>query len=404
MPKPRHYFDVEDVYGACSARVHDDVGGVPQREFAVEVNLLRAHLIESGQNRLLIEIQPTSGLNADQLRGLVFLVRESRQRGVSCAFCGGGREVQQTLSKFGMSKPADWFPSPVEALAAITGVPPVPPVAMPPAQYGAVPSVPYPAMPAQPYAAPPPHPYAAMPPLPYPAAPPMPGTAAVPPLPFPTPTPTPQAPAAALQVPTAASQPNPDSSVPHSQPASARTTKPRGQLLQAHELTLRGHHRQPILATPLACSHLAMQIREVSSQLHFSVWAFVFMPDHFHLLVQSQRLNYDIGDYLEAIKQGFHEPAVEILGEHAPQVLSRLRRRQGNNYVYDFWQRTSGQNRNIDFARPIRPLIDHYHQNPVRRGLVERATDWKWSSAGAFAGAPLSELQPDPVPPELLGP
>ena len=128
------------------------------------------------------------------------------------------------------------------------------------------------------------------------------------------------------------------------------------------------------------------------------------MPDHFHLLVQSKQLNYDIGEYLEAIKQAFHEKGVEVLGEHAPQVLSRLRRRVGKSYAYDFWQRTSGQNRNVEYTLPVSPLIRHLHENPVRRGLVERATDWKWSSANAYAGKPLAELQPDPVPPELLGP
>ena len=109
-----------------------------------------------------------------------------------------------------------------------------------------------------------------------------------------------------------------------------------------------------------------------------------------------------VGD--RARKAAFQEKGVDILGEDAPQVLSRLRRRQGNKFVYDFWQKTSGQNRNVEYTLPVRPLITHLHENPVRRGLVERATDWTWSSAGAYAGRPLAELRPDPVPPELLGP
>jgi putative transposase len=31
-------------------------------------------------------------------------------------------------------------------------------------------------------------------------------------------------------------------------------------------------------------------------------------------------------------------------------------------------------------------MIDYVHQNPVRRGLVKRAEDWKWSSAAFYAG------------------
>src|SRR5262249_43755699 len=96
---------------------------------------------------------------------------------------------------------------------------------------------------------------------------------------------------------------------------------PRGTFFPAHELTLRAQHRQPILVTEQLCSHLAQEIRAVSDRMNFSVWAFVFMPDHFHLLVQSKQLNYDIGEYIDSIKEAFQEQAVEILSVAEPQVL-----------------------------------------------------------------------------------
>jgi hypothetical protein len=46
----------------------------------------------------------------------------------------------------------------------------------------------------------------------------------------------------------------------------------------------------------------------------------------------------------------------------------------------------------------IRETIDDIHANPVRRGLVDRPTDWKWSSAAAHEGsspAPLNIAQLD---------
>jgi putative transposase len=43
-------------------------------------------------------------------------------------------------------------------------------------------------------------------------------------------------------------------------------------------------------------------------------------------------------------------------------------------------------------------MIDYVHQNPARRGLVERAADWRWSSAGWYEGAPRCDLIPDPIP------
>jgi putative transposase len=52
--------------------------------------------------------------------------------------------------------------------------------------------------------------------------------------------------------------------------------------------------------------------------------------------------------------------------------------------------------------------IDYIHRNPVRRGLVERAIDWQWSSARWYEGLPyepnieLPNLKP--MPAEFLVP
>jgi putative transposase len=360
MPKPLNYFDIEIHGGTVVTRVHSDLGNVPFRLLSVEINALRSYLNELGTKQLLIEIQPTSGLNAEQIRGLVFFAREFRQRGAVCAFSSGGPEVQRALSKFGLSKPTDWYPTTPEGVIALGG------------------GIGFPTMP---------------PAGPISVAPVM----SVPPV---------------LAVPLVQAFPNPAATpVPPIMPASAgrsirpgagRISSPEGRVLPAHELTLRANRRQPILESDLVCAHLAERIRAESDQFEFSVWAFVFMPDHFHLLVRSKRLNYDIGDYLAAIKQSFQERAVDLLSEHAPQVLGRLRSQQGGRTVYELWQLTTGQNRSVDFSRPLRPLVNHMHENPVRKGLVMDPLEWKWSSAGSYAGRPLKELQHDPAPPELL--
>jgi len=358
MPKPLNYFDIEIHGGVLVTRVHNNVGSVPLRLFGVEINALRSYLTELGASNLLFEIQPTSALNSEQIRGMVFFAREVRQRGGTCAFCGGGPQIQQNLSRFGFSKPTDWSPTLAEGLVATGGAAVAP------------------TMPAY---------------IPVPAVHvlPMPPGAVVPPVPA---SPTPISPAA----PTGPATARPTATAAASRPVV------RDRLLPAHELTLRANRRQPILESDQVCSHLAQRIREESERFGFAVWAFVFMPDHFHLLVHTERLNADSGAFLESIKQSFQERAIELLAEQAPQVLSRLRGQQGGRTVYELWQLTTGQNRNIDFSRPVRPLVNHLHENPVRKGLVMDPLEWKWSSAGSYAGRPLQELQHSPVPPELL--
>jgi putative transposase len=47
-------------------------------------------------------------------------------------------------------------------------------------------------------------------------------------------------------------------------------------------------------------------------------------------------------------------------------------------------------------------MIEYIHLNPVRRGLVRRAVDWKWSSANWYEGNGESPIAIDPIPPEWL--
>jgi hypothetical protein len=43
----------------------------------------------------------------------------------------------------------------------------------------------------------------------------------------------------------------------------------------------------------------------------------------------------------------------------------------------------------------------YVHLNPVRKGLVEQAADWQWSSARHYQGV-ISPVPIDPIPPAWL--
>jgi putative transposase len=75
------------------------------------------------------------------------------------------------------------------------------------------------------------------------------------------------------------------------------------------------------------------------------------------------------------------------LRRHAPAYLERLRDEQPNGDVhYRFWQRGGGYDRNVIEPATLLEMIEYMHNNPVRRGLVETAADWIWSSARFHAG------------------
>jgi putative transposase len=148
---------------------------------------------------------------------------------------------------------------------------------------------------------------------------------------------------------------------------------------------------------------LAEAIEAARSRRNFAVWAFVFMPEHVHMIVWPKCLDYRVADILSAVKEPVGRRAVNYLVEHAPHWLPRITRARGQRTERLFWQPGGGFDRNIVEPTTLITMIDYLHANPVRRGLVERASDWRWSSASWwYEEENPCDLIPDRIPPEWL--
>jgi putative transposase len=170
----------------------------------------------------------------------------------------------------------------------------------------------------------------------------------------------------------------------------------------AHELTFSCYHRFPFLSKDRTCEWLAEQLRLVCDELSFSLWAYVFRPEHVYLVVCTVMVPYDTSQFLKKLKEPVSRKAVQFLKTNAPEWLERIRLVKGTKTEHHFWQPGRGFDRNATEPKTLLAMIDYVHLNPVRRGLVERARDWKWSSAGWYEDAPLNDLRPDVIPPEWL--
>ena len=116
----------------------------------------------------------------------------------------------------------------------------------------------------------------------------------------------------------------------------------------------------------------------------FELWAWVFMPEHVHLLLRP-RGQILLRDILSAIKVPVAKRAAAWVRREAPQFMPRMLDAQPNGKsCLRFWQRGGGYDRNIITARELREKIGYIHRNPVRRGLVATPGDWLWSSYAAW--------------------
>jgi putative transposase len=167
-------------------------------------------------------------------------------------------------------------------------------------------------------------------------------------------------------------------------------------------LTFSCYRRYRFLASDRTCGWLAEAIERARRKHDFALWAFVFMPEHTHLIIRPARGDASLAAILQSIKQPVGQRAIAFLESESPDWLPRITRHRGGKPERLFWQSGGGYDRNILEPSTLMSMVDYLHRNPVRRGLVERPTDWKWSSAGWYAGTPSVELTVDRIPPEWI--
>ncbi len=115
----------------------------------------------------------------------------------------------------------------------------------------------------------------------------------------------------------------------------------------------------------------------------FRLIAWVIMPEHAHLLLVPAPTQ-ELPPVLRGLKEPFARMTLRVWRELNAPILARLVDSRG---LTRFWQRGGGYDRNIVSEHELLEKTAYIHQNPVRRGLVGKATDWRWSSARWYAGS-----------------
>jgi putative transposase len=128
-----------------------------------------------------------------------------------------------------------------------------------------------------------------------------------------------------------------------------------------HFVTFSCVRHRPILGTAEA-RDLFLQLLERTRVLYaMGVQGYVVMPDHVHLLVT--------------------EPKTARLSLAVQILKQRFSKTRSEAYVwepryYDF---------NVRTEETRTEKLRYIHRNPVRRGLVGEAEEWRWSSFRAYA-------------------
>jgi len=155
----------------------------------------------------------------------------------------------------------------------------------------------------------------------------------------------------------------------------------------AHYLTFSCFRRQPFLMRDRSRRWLVDAILAAKAKHDFLIRAWVFMPEHAHLLIRPVREEYRMRSILASMKLPVTIQCREWVLANVPTFLQYMLDEQPNGKrAVRFWQRGGGYDRNIFTAEELWEKIRYIHMNPVRRKLVTRMVDWAWSSARDYAG------------------
>jgi hypothetical protein len=109
------------------------------------------------------------------------------------------------------------------------------------------------------------------------------------------------------------------------------------------------------------------------------------LENHCHFVLQSQTLDHDIARF----KSWTAKSLIQYLALHnVRQILDQLafyKKAHKDDRAYQFWQEGVHPEL-IQREDMMRQNIEYIHQNPVKRGYVDEAAHWRYSSARDYAG------------------
>jgi putative transposase len=126
---------------------------------------------------------------------------------------------------------------------------------------------------------------------------------------------------------------------------------------------------------------------EARKSAGFSIYAYVIMPDHLHVITDSILKPSKVLWYINGI---ISRRVIDHLKEHGHNAsLQKLRHEtKERGYRYSLWDHHSNVF-SITSEDMFMQKVNYIHQNPVRAGLVEKAEDYQWSSVGWWKRCPL---------------
>lgn len=153
---------------------------------------------------------------------------------------------------------------------------------------------------------------------------------------------------------------------------------------QPHFLTCTVLHWIPVFTRPETVDIILDSFRFLIKD-GLKLYSNVILENHLHLVAQSDDLQRDITRF----KSFTARQLIQYLDKNnVRQILEQLmfyKKAHKADRAYQFWQEGVHAEL-IQTPEMMMQKIDYIHNNPVKRGYVDEAVHWRYSSARDYAG------------------
>jgi putative transposase len=154
---------------------------------------------------------------------------------------------------------------------------------------------------------------------------------------------------------------------------------------QPHFLTMTVVEWLPLFMNREIVELLFNSIRFIQKERQVTLFAYVVMEHHLHVIASAPEL----GKTMKEFKSFTARKIIDYLQErNSIPLLEKLKRaklKHKKESDYQLWQEGSHPEE-IYSEKMLIQKIDYIHNNPVRRGYVDKPKHWRYSSARNYEG------------------
>ena len=141
----------------------------------------------------------------------------------------------------------------------------------------------------------------------------------------------------------------------------------------------------PLFSAPRVQQILIDSLRFLQTEERLCLYAYVILENHLHLVASSSDLSKEIGDFKSYTARQIIDYYKDQNARNVLEQLALYKKHYKQDRDHQMWQEGSHPQRIKDLAM-MRQKVEYIHNNPVKRGWVDNAIDWRYSSARNYAG------------------